>query len=91
MSTRRKILCTDSLRAWLMHTMYTLSLYLTLEEWQWRIDEIIQGLMGVKAIDDDILVYGCGETEEEYMQDHNANIQRLLKKAQEVNLKINKH
>ena len=61
------------------------------EEWQRRIDEIIQGLPGVKAIADDILVYGCGETEEEYMQDHNANLERLLKKAQEVNLKINKH
>ncbi len=58
------------------------------EEWQRRIYEIIQG---VKAIADDNLVYGCGETEEEYMQDHNANLERLLKKAQEVNLKINKH
>jgi len=60
------------------------------EEWQRRIDEIIHGLPGVKAIADDILVYGCGETEEEYMEDHNRNLERLLQRAQEVNLKINK-
>jgi hypothetical protein len=60
------------------------------EEWQRRIDEIIKGLPGVAAIADDILVYGCGDTEEEYMQDHNKNLETMLKKAREVNLKLNK-
>ena len=60
------------------------------EEWQRRIHEIIHGLPGVIAIADDILVYGCGETEEEYMKDHHRNLQRLLQKARDVNLKFNK-
>ena len=42
-------------------------------------------------IADDILVYGCGSTEEEYMQDHDANLRRLLQRARDSNLKLNKH
>ena len=37
----------------------------------------LQGLHGVEVIADDILVYGCGETEEESQKDHDANLQQL--------------
>ena len=60
------------------------------EEWQRRQDEIISDLPGVIAIADDILVYGCGDTPEEYMRDHNENLRRLFERAREVNLKFNR-
>ena len=49
-----------------------------------------QDLPGVAVIADDILVYGCGTTEEEYRQDHDANLKRLLERARDTNLKLNK-
>jgi len=49
---------------------------------------VVQDLPGVIA--DDILVYGCGSSEEEYMKDHDANLRRLLQRAREQNLKLNK-
>ena len=60
------------------------------EEWQRRQDEIISDLPGVIAIADDILVYGCGDTPEEYMRDHNENLRRLFERAREENLKFNR-
>ena len=38
----------------------------------------------------DKLVYGCSKTQEEAVKDHNANIIELLKRAQKINLKLNK-
>ena len=60
------------------------------EEFQRRIHEIWQGLAGVAVIADDILVYGCGDTEEEYIKDHDANLKALLKRARETNLKLDR-
>lgn len=60
------------------------------EEYQRRQHEVLQGLRGVSVIADDILVYGCGETTEEAMKDHDKNISALLQRAREVNLKLNK-
>ena len=51
---------------------------------------IVQDLPGMEVIADDILVYRCGTTKEKYMQDHNANLRRLLQRAREQNLKLNK-
>jgi len=48
------------------------------EEFQRRMHVICQDLPGVAMIADDVLVYGCGATEEEYRKDHDANLQRLL-------------
>ena len=50
-----------------------------------------QDLPGVAVIADDILVYGSGSTEEEYRQDHDANLKRLLQRGREANLELNKH
>ena len=61
------------------------------EEFQRRMHMICQDLPGVAVIADDILVYGSGSTEEEYRQDHDANLKRFLQRAKEANLKLNKH
>ena len=52
--------------------------------------DIVQGLPGVKVIEDDILVYGKGSRKEEYIQDHDHNLTKLLERARAVNLKLNK-
>ena len=57
------------------------------EEFQRRMHLIIEGLPGVAVIADDILVYGCGS---DYVADHDANLRRLLQRARESNLKLNK-
>ncbi|XP_035690003.1 uncharacterized protein K02A2.6-like [Branchiostoma floridae] len=60
------------------------------EEYQRRQHEVLEGLQGVDVIADDILVFGCGETEEEADRDHDENLRNLLKRAREKNLKLNK-
>lgn len=50
----------------------------------------LQGLHGEEVITDDILVYGCRETEEESQKDHNANMQKLLQQARDKNIKLNR-
>lgn len=44
------------------------------EEFQRRMDEALKGLDGTRAIHDDILVYGCGNTDEEAVRDHNSKL-----------------
>ena len=44
-------------------------------------------MAGVAVIADDILVYGCSDTEDEYIKDHNANLKALLK---ETNFKLDR-
>ncbi|XP_033095250.1 uncharacterized protein K02A2.6-like [Anneissia japonica] len=60
------------------------------EEFQRRQHEISEDLHGVAVIADDYLVYGCGETDQEAKDDHNANLRAFLKKARQVNLKLNR-
>ena len=60
------------------------------EEFQRRMHMICQDLPGVVVIADDILVYGCGSTEE-YRKDHDANLKRQMDRAREANLKLNRH
>ena len=48
------------------------------EEFQRRMHTVLQGLHGVEVIADDIiLVFGCGDTEEECHRDHDANLKHL--------------
>ena len=51
--------------------------------------QLLQGLQGDEVIADDILVYGSGNTQEEYTQDHDNNLTKLLEQARAVNLKLN--
>lgn len=60
------------------------------EEYQRRQHEVLRGLTGVSVIADDILLYGCGDTSEEALTDHDRNLAALLQRAREVNLKLNK-
>ena len=60
------------------------------EEFQQRMHSVLQGLPGVAVIADDILVYGAGTTEEESQKDHDKNLQQLLQRARDKNLKFNK-
>ena len=60
------------------------------EEYQRRQHKALQGLKGVSVIADDILVYGCGDTDEDALADHDKNLEVLLQRDREVNLKPNK-
>ena len=39
---------------------------------------------------DDIIVYGCGETMDSAIHDHDRNLTAVLQRAREVGLKLNK-
>ena len=61
------------------------------EEYQRRQDQVLEGLEGVKAVADDILIIGQGSTMEEAIENHNENLRNLMKRCQEKNLKLNKN
>ncbi len=46
-------------------------------------------LNGCNTIADDILVFGCGETSEEALEDHDFNLQNVLERCQEKAIKLN--
>ena len=61
-----------------------------LEEFQRRIDENLEGLERVKAIADDILIWGDGETIEEATANHDERQLTLLERCKQKNIKLNK-
>jgi len=60
------------------------------EEYQWRQHEAIQGLKGVEVIADDTLVFGVGDSIKAATEDHDRNLESLLQRAWENNLKFNR-
>lgn len=60
------------------------------EEFECKLHEKLDDLPGVIVIRDDVLVTGHGETYEEAVEDHDQNLVRLLDRAKQVNLKLNK-
>ena len=58
------------------------------EEFQRHVNEIIEGLEGLTAIADDLLVTGAGNTHEEALADHERNLIALLKRCRERNFKL---
>ena len=60
------------------------------EEFQRRLDENLEGLKGVKAIADEILVWGDGDTREEAIADHDKRLTSFLERCQQKNIKLNK-
>ena len=60
------------------------------EEFQRRIDENLEGLDGVKAIADDILIKGEGETIEQATASHEKRLLTLLERCKQKNIKLNK-
>ena len=59
------------------------------EEFQRRIDESLEGLEGTKAIADDILTWGDGNTIEEATSNHDARLSALLERCQQKHIKLN--
>ena len=58
------------------------------EEFQRRIDDNL-GLEGLKAIADDILIWGDGDTTEEATPKHDKRLLALLERCQQKNIKLN--
>lgn len=55
-----------------------------------KMAEIVESLHGVKAIADDLLVYGRGDTLDEARADHDRALRALLDKCREYGIKLNK-
>ena len=60
------------------------------EEFQRRLSETLEGLEGVTVVADDILIYGKGSTREVAVQDHNKKLEKLLARAKEKGLRLNR-
>ena len=60
------------------------------EEFERKLHEKLDDLPGVIVLRDDILVVGHGTTPEEVERDHDENLKRLLDRAQQENIKLNK-
>ena len=61
------------------------------EVFESKLQECLADLPRVKVIRDDILVVGCGDTDSEALVNHDQNVIRLLERAKQVNLKLNKN
>ncbi|XP_053389324.1 uncharacterized protein LOC128552315 [Mercenaria mercenaria] len=59
------------------------------EYFQQFLEQNLTGLSGIKAIADDIIIYGKGETYEEALRDHDNNMQNILERCQERGIKLN--
>lgn len=60
------------------------------EEFQKRIDEALEGLEGVKAIHDDILIWGSGDNDVQALEDHDMKLKALFERCRQKNIKLNK-
>lgn len=58
------------------------------EVYQRKQHELLAGLRGVEPIADDILVVGCGNTDDEAERDHDVNLQALMERCREVKLRL---
>ncbi|XP_046330984.2 uncharacterized protein K02A2.6-like [Haliotis rufescens] len=58
------------------------------EEFQRRMDEALIGLPGVKAIHDDVLIYGCGNSDEEAEADHDRNLRAFLERCKQKKYQV---
>lgn len=59
------------------------------EEFKKIMDGTLKGLDGTRAIHDDILVYGCGNTDDEAVRDHNSKLIVLMDRCKERKIKLN--
>lgn len=55
-----------------------LSVSVAPEMYQWKQQELLVGLSGVYPIADDILIVGCGDSDEKEGRDHNAKLLTLM-------------
>ena len=59
------------------------------EEFQQGLDQALTGLEGCTAMADDILVFGCGATDEEAARDHDQKLAGLLERCLDKGIKLN--
>ena len=59
------------------------------EIFQRKLAEQLEGLTGITMIAEDFLVFGQGETEEEALAHHDENLEQLLQRAEERDIKVN--
>ena len=59
------------------------------EEFQRRMNAVLQDLPGVKVIADDILIFGKGATDAEAFADHDRDPKLLMDRCQSKGLKLN--
>lgn len=60
------------------------------EIFQRKLHEVTSGLKGVRVLADDVVIFGCGNTLEEALTDHNLNLDAFLRHMSEKNVKLNK-
>ena len=59
------------------------------EIFQRLLTEALEGLHGVFCVADDIVVVGCGKTENEARRDHDQKLQQLQQRCSKKNIKLN--
>ena len=59
------------------------------EVWQRTMNQLVEGLKGTEVIQDDFLIVGCGDTDDEVEADHDRNLKAFLERAHECNLRLN--
>lgn len=60
-----------------------------LEIFQIKMQDLLTGLEGVEVLADDIIIYGCSDTETKAIMDHNTKLTKLLQRLKENNCKLN--
>ncbi|XP_046571037.1 uncharacterized protein K02A2.6-like [Haliotis rubra] len=60
------------------------------EEFQRRLNEAICGLDGVRAVHDDVLIYGVGDTYEVAEADHDEKLSKFLDRCRNRTIKLNR-
>ena len=53
------------------------------EVFQKRMHQLIEGLEGIEVVADDFMVYGCGQTQEEAIEDHDRKLQTFLQRCED--------
>ena len=59
------------------------------EVWQQRMNQFIEGLVGVEVLADDVLICGFGDVVAEASANHDVNLQSFLDRAGERGVKLN--
>lgn len=52
--------------------------------------EITHDVKGIEVLIDDILIYGCGQTLSEAIENHNINLKKRMVRLEANNCKLNK-
>lgn len=52
--------------------------------------QLIAGLKGIRCLADDMLIFGCGKTKAEALEDHNNNLRAALQRFRQRGLRINR-